>query len=142
MDEAKAFVSRALAADVGEPPASVTCPELVKLKAQETFQCTADYGGGAVATVVVRQQDDQGNVTVESVSGILVANKAEAAIARGLGEQLNVHATVDCGPRVRPAAAGAVFTCAASDAKGARATVEVSVKDASGNVSWRVVPTP
>ena len=138
MAAAKELVSSALAADVGEKPAAVTCPDTVKPEAGATFECTADYGNGATAKVVIKQDDDKGNVTVTGVSGILVARKAEAAIAKGIGEQLNVHVEVDCGQRFRPSVAGGSFTCAVKDAKGESATVEVQVKDDAGNISWRI----
>lgn len=46
-------------------PTTVSCPDSVSLQAGATFTCTATAPDGSQATVVVRQVDDQGNVTWE-----------------------------------------------------------------------------
>ncbi len=43
-------------------PTTVTCPDLVPLRPDSTFQCTATTDDGSTATVTVRQKDDAGNV--------------------------------------------------------------------------------
>ena len=139
MENAKKFVSTTLEADVGKAPTTVSCPEKVKIEKGAKFACTADYGNGAMATVEITQNDDQGNVTMSKISGILVAKRAEEAIAKMIGEQANVHVTAECGERVHPAKAGATIMCTAKDANGQTAQVEVLVKDTDGNVSMKVV---
>jgi len=141
MDEASEWVSSLMEKHVGERPAKVTCPESVKPEANKTFECTAELGV-ATATVVLRQKDDRGNVVLESSRGAVFAQVAEEAIAKGIGEKANVHAKVDCGPRVRAARPGETFTCKATDARGVTVTVEVAIKDADGNIHWRIAANP
>ena len=138
MGRAQDFVSSALEALSGQRPDSVTCPGSVKIEASTTFECTARFGD-IEATAVVRQDDDQGNVSLVASRGILFANAAEEMIAKGIGERANVHATADCGARVRAAVPGETFTCQVKDARGTSGSVEVSVKDTDGNVQWRLV---
>ena len=42
---------------------SVDCPEDIETRKGDTFECTADGEDGGRAPVVVRQLDDEGNVT-------------------------------------------------------------------------------
>jgi len=138
MEKAKEFVATALERDVGQKPDSTTCPESVKIEKGAKFSCTAKFGA-ATATVEMQQNDDEGNVTITSSTGILVANKLEKLIAEGIGKQANVHVDAACGDRVRPATPGSTFQCDVKDAKGVTAKVNVKVKDASGSVDWELV---
>jgi hypothetical protein len=42
---------------------TVDCPDSVAIEAGTTFTCTATAADGSTATVVVHQDDDQGNLT-------------------------------------------------------------------------------
>lgn len=141
MENAKKFVTKMMTEQAGAPPTTVTCPDSVKLEKGKTFECTATYGASE-AKLLIDQDDDQGNVTVKSVTGVVLAKRAEAEIAEQIGKQTNLHVTVDCGERVHPATAGHKLTCKATDANGQSVTVEVEVRDAEGNIRFRTVPTP
>jgi uncharacterized protein DUF4333 len=138
MDNARKFVVQAMTGEVGAAPDEVVCPDKVKIEQGGTFDCTARYGK-ATATLTMRQNDEAGNVTVVSISGILIMKKAEAAIAEQFGKAGSAHVTVDCGDRVRPAVAGDKLTCKATDENGATATVEVTVKDKEGNIGFKAL---
>jgi hypothetical protein len=138
MDKAKTFVTSALETETGQKP-ETTCPSSVKIAKGATFECTARFSPSAEAKVVIEQNDDEGNVTVKAITGILISKRLEAQIAEGVGKEANVHVEVSCGDRVRAAKAGDTFQCDVKDAAGQTAKVNVSVKDAAGNVSWEVV---
>jgi hypothetical protein len=142
MDKARDFISATLEREVGQKPSETTCPDSVKAVKDATFQCTAKFGPKAIATIEIKQDDAKGNVTIQSVTGVLIASKLEAQIAGSLGTKLNAHLTVSCGDRVRAAVVGDHFTCEAKDAKGATGQVEVIVKDTSGHVEFKLVEPP
>jgi hypothetical protein len=137
MKKAKEFVASGLTQDVGEKPTNVICPDEVKAEKGKTFECTAEFGT-VKATVVLNQDDDQGNVTVAAVKGLIVGKKAEAVLVEQLGKRFNAHFTVDCGARVRPATPGDTFTCTAKDEEGKGGPVTVTVKDVEGNVRFEL----
>ena len=137
MAKAKEFVSSTLERELGQKPTETTCPRSVAVEKGKTFECTAKFGA-AVATVTIDQNDDQGNVTIKSVTGILVSSKLETQIAEHFGKQMNAHIEVACGDRIRPAKPGDTFTCDAKDAAGATAKINVKVKDASGAVDFEL----
>jgi len=138
MANAVTFVSTTLEKEVGQKPTAVTCPDAVTIKTGGTFECKAAFGA-PTATVVIAQDDDQGNVTIKSITGILIGAKLEAQIAENLGPKLGAKLTVACGDRVRTATVGATFTCQAKDPTGATGTIAVTTKDLTGNVSFEVV---
>jgi len=138
MEKAVEFVSSTLEKDVGQKPSAVTCPDSVKIEAGTMFECTVAFGAPK-AVVVMSQDDDKGNVTIKSITGILIASKLEKAISDDFGSKLNVHITTACGDRVRTATAGDKFTCDARDAKGNGGKVMVTVKDTAGNVNFELV---
>jgi len=135
MTKAKDFVASTLERELGQKPTETTCPRSVAAEKGKTFECTAKFGA-AVATVTIDQNDDQGNVTIKSVTGILISSKLEKQIADHFGKQMNAHVEVACGDRIRPSNAGDTFTCDAKDAAGATAKVNVQVKDATGAVDF------
>ena len=140
MAKGKEFISSKLEANIGQKPTSVTCPEGdIKLEKGATIDCTAAFGP-ATAKVTLVQDDDQGTVSVQSVTGLLIAASLEKQIAESLGKQLNMHIEVACGDRVRTSVKGDKFLCDAKDAKGNGAKVEVEVTDDNGKTNFRVVP--
>jgi hypothetical protein len=141
MDKAKEFVSSFLERETGQKPREIMCPESVKIAKGSSFACTASFAGPAVATLTIQQDDTEGNVTITSVTGILIIKKLEDQVAKSLGEKLNVHIKVDCEGDVYPSTPGYKFTCDAVDAQGASAKINVAIKDGAGNVTWDVAAT-
>ncbi|MDQ3365206.1 MAG: DUF4333 domain-containing protein [Myxococcota bacterium] len=138
MDKAKKFVGGSLAVETGEEPTEVSCPDKVKIEKGTSFDCTVTFGG-PTAKVTMRQDDDEGNVTVTAISGILISRKAEGIIAKEVSSTVNAQVTVDCGDRVRTAKAGEAFSCTATAPDGAKAQIDVIVKDDQGNVRWALI---
>lgn len=137
MKNAEALVEKSVAADT-KLEAKATCPKEVKAEKGARFDCQVVVGG-VTATVTLEQKDDKSYVEVVAVSGLLVTAKLEAVIVERLGKQSTAKIEVDCGPRVRASTPGDSFQCHARDAAGATADVEVKVKDAVGNVDFKVV---
>lgn len=141
MAKAREFISSKLEANIGQKPTSVTCPEDNKVAKGGTIECTVAFGL-ATGKVTMTQDDDQGNVTITSVTGLLIAAALEKQVADSLGKQLNAHIEVACGDRVRTSVKGDKFLCDAKDANGSTAKVEVEVTDDNGKTNFRVMPPP
>lgn len=142
MDKARDFVATTLEKDVGEKP-TVTCPASVKAETGATFDCTAAFGD-VKSTITLKQNDDKGNVTIVSNTGLVVSAKMEQTIADGLKEQLHGDFKVNCGPRVHASTPNDHFTCDAAQVGGTGrgGKIAVTVKDANGNVSWEAQDAP
>ena len=118
---------------------SVTCPtESRAAKAGDTFECTGKPEIGGSLSVQVTQKDDQGNIEwkVLKSTGLFDMQEAEAAVAKGLADQLGAEVKLSCGERWRLGGAGDTFVCEGEDAEGAIPPVTITVKDAEGNISW------
>lgn len=122
---------------------TVVCPEDVEAEAGGTFTCTATDAEGNDAAVNVTQEDDEGNIQWElggddSLGGnTLSMATVEDSIVKGLKEQTDVTATVDC-PTTVPIEANTSFNCTATDEDGDTATVVVTQTDDAGNISWEL----
>ena len=137
VDNAEALVARAVATQLGAEP-TVSCPKKVKVEKGGRFDCKVTIDGvDGVATI--EQKDDQTNVEVVQVTGLLLTGKLENAIVERLQSQSGARVEADCGPRVRAAVVGETFRCHARDDRGVTLDVEVKVKDTAGNVDFRVV---
>jgi hypothetical protein len=135
IDKTKEFIATLLEKSTGTKP-TVTCPASVKIEKDKTFECTAAFGPNAAAKVTIKQDDDQGNITIQSATGILVSSKLEKQIADHFGKANNKHVDAACGDRVRASTAGLEFQCEIKDAAGSTAKVNVKVKDTDGNVDF------
>jgi uncharacterized protein DUF4333 len=101
---------------VGVAPADVSCPAEIRAQAGGTFACTATVDGQPV-TYTVRQDDDQGHLTINYDRLIKVAD-VENVIAQQIGEDADVTATVECPPPGRTVvvnAPGTPIACTATN---------------------------
>lgn len=122
--------------DLGE----VDCPEGIELEAGDVFECTLEIEG-ETATIVVTQEDDEGNVTIEQAEAVLDVSTIVDEVASGILEQTGTEVTVDCGDgTVLVQEPGDSFECDATAVDGSgTATVNVVVVDVEGNIEWEVV---
>ena len=81
---------------VGVAPADVRCPAEIPAEAGGTFACTATVDGQPV-TYDVRQDDDQGHLTINYDRLLKVAD-VESVIAQQVGKDVDVAVTVECPP--------------------------------------------
>jgi uncharacterized protein DUF4333 len=120
-------------------PTDVRCPDGVAMQAGGTFTCTALVDSDAV-TYWVEQDDDQGHLTITS-DRLLRLDALERTVTDKLASDLDVAATVDCGPTGRTVVRntpGQEIACTAKSTTdptdGAALTVTV---DADGAVTYR-----
>ena len=102
---------------VGVVPADVRCPEEIRAEAGGTFACTATVDAQPV-TYRVRQDDDQGNLTI-TYDRLLKVAEVENIVAQQVGRDVEVGVVVDCPPADRTAivnAPGAPIACTATNA--------------------------
>ena len=126
----KAEVARQAGADVR----SVSCPDDVEPEKGGTFTCRVTGTDGSAGDVNVTQKDDEGRVRF-SAPFIHMRD-----IERSLAVQFSspqVSVTLDC-PEIVTAKAGGTFVCDGRDSKGRRAKIDVTQKDARGNVTAKV----
>ena len=114
IDEAKvqAEIVRITRDASGLAPTDVRCPSDVPLKAGNVFTCTAQLDGQQV-TYTVKQNDDQGNVHIQS-SGLVVVDKIEKTLAERVTQNTGVTTLgVDCanGKQVVVGGKGTTFPC-------------------------------
>ncbi len=143
MSAIKTSIKDGLKKQTGADASSVTCPEKREAKANDTFECTADLGGGTKATIVVTQKDASGSYEWKLKQALVPMAKLEPLVVSGLKEQAHVDAMVDCGsPRYRISTPASTFECKAK-AGTDEGKVQITVKDAEGNFSWKLVePSP
>lgn len=140
MKNAEALVKKAMVSATGIEP-TVDCPDKVKIEKGGRFDCEIAVGD-VKGVVTIEQTDDQTNVEVKSVTGLMISAKLEGIITERLQGQTGTKVTVDCGPRVRAAIPGDSFRCRATDDAGTSGEFEVKVKDVTGNVDFRLVEEP
>lgn len=136
-------ISDGLASQMGLAGATVTCPtESRPAKTGDTFDCDVKPSEGGHIVVKVTQKDDQGKIAweVTKAEGLVDLKKTEESITKGLKEQANADATVDCGggtKKMRAAKPGETFDCKATTADGTAHTVTVTI-GADGIPNWAI----
>jgi len=74
---------------------------------------------------------------IAAVGTTLNSTIIEEQITTGISEQLGIDATVTC-PDVMTGSVGTVFQCQAVDPNGDYVTVDVTVTDSAGGVTWEI----
>jgi hypothetical protein len=111
----------------GLEPTDVRCPTEVPLQAGSVFTCTAQLDGQQV-TYTVKQNDDQGNVHIQS-SGLVVVDKIEKTLAERVSQNTGVTTvTADCanGKQVFVGGKGATFPCTVTNTEDPSDTLSVT----------------
>src|SRR5215212_5799859 len=83
----------------GAGPADVRCPDEIRAEAGATFACTATADGQPV-TYDVRQDDDQGHLTI-NYDRLLKVAEVESVVAQQVGSDVDVDVNVECPPADR-----------------------------------------
>lgn len=127
--------------EVGVAPVDVRCPGSIEVAAGTTTTCTATLDGQAL-TYGVRQDDDQGNLTITHDRTLLVAeldSTASALLSAEVGEEVVVACGVD-GQTVLVNAPGAPMACGAANVADPTLTAAVTVTvDEAGTVTYEVL---
>jgi hypothetical protein len=122
----------------GLEPTDVRCPANVPIHTGDVTTCTAQLDGQPV-TYTVRQEDDKGNVHIQS-SGFIVVDKVEKTLAERVGENTGTTATADCadGKKVVVGGKGTTFPCTVTNSADPTDTLPVTatVTDDQGTVDF------
>ncbi len=112
---------------------AVTCPNRVKAKAHQRFDCHTTLEGQPL-TLHVALTDDDGHFTPTPAAAVIMVAKIAGAI-----QGTEAKATVRCGQHtVLVEQPRATFDCTAATATGP-VTYRVTVKDLAGNVGYQPI---
>ncbi len=140
LDEAKvqAEIVRITRDASGLEPTNVVCPPNVPLRAGDVTTCTAQLDGQPV-TYSVRQDDDKGNVHIQS-GGFVVVDKVEKTLAERVGQNTDTTVSANCadGKQVVVGGKGTTFACTVTNNADPTDTLDVTatVTDDQGTVDF------
>lgn len=109
-------------------PTDVRCPAEIKAETGGTFACTATVDRQPV-TYTVRQDDDQGHLTI-TYDRLLKVAQLESTVADQVGKDVDVAVTVICEPAGHAAlvnAPGAPIACTATNATDPTDSAKINV---------------
>jgi hypothetical protein len=137
-DDVEREIVRITQEQVGVPAQGVACPEDIPVSAGATTTCTATVDGQPV-TFTVRQDDDQGNLTIEHTR-LLAAVEVEDALSAQLTAEVGEDIVAVCsaeGQTVLVNEPGTAIPCTAVNVADTSLTAEVLVSvDAAGTVTY------
>lgn len=141
-EQAQAEIVRTTQSIAGVAPADVHCPTDIPVKAGTTFSCTAQLDGQPVR-YTVREQDDKGNVHIDS-DGFVVVAALVNTLQQQIGQQVGGPVTVTCdtgGRKILLAGPGTQISCTAAAADNPANTIRIAatVTDQQGNISFHSV---
>jgi hypothetical protein len=119
---------------LGLPVKSVNCPSNVKLKKGMVTMCQVTLVAGETEPFTITQKDASGNVHIQPTD--LLSTGVEKTIVARLATQ-GVKATATC-PQHVAIKVGAKVVCTATDAKGTKAGILVTITDTIGSYSLTV----
>lgn len=134
----EAAVAKAARSEVPTAPSKVTCPATITKAKGTKVVCTATVPKLGPVRLQVVQPDDTGALEVRRLDAIVrtdeVAESARVALTKSLGRDVLVVCSTPRPVVVKP---GGHLECRADDGAGTR-TVEVTVVDAAGSLSYRL----
>jgi Domain of unknown function (DUF4333) len=122
----------------GVAPTDVRCPDDIEAAAGGTFSCTATLDGQPI-TYSVRQQDDQGNLYIDSADFIVISRAEESVSEHVLQVVPDVEVTADCadGRQILVGGSGTEITCRVTNAADETDYVDVTGTVAEdGSFTW------
>jgi hypothetical protein len=138
IDKLEGLVKQEFAEKTGIAVKTVTCPEDIKIEADQSFDCNIEAEEGKQLKAKVTQKDDKGNVNWDANEGLLSLTAIEQSIQDGFQKQ-QAEVTADCGGKFKIAFQGDTFNCKVKDAQDQTGTVEVTVSDNQGNINWKLL---
>jgi hypothetical protein len=122
----------------GVAPTDVRCPDDIEVAAGGTFSCTATLDGQPI-TYTVKQQDDKGNLYIDS-DDFIVVSRAEESVSQHVNEMVpDVELTADCadGRQIVVGGSGTEITCRVTNASDETDFVDVTGTVAQdGSFTW------
>jgi hypothetical protein len=124
----------------GVAPTDVRCPDDIEVAAGGTFSCTATLDGQPI-TYTVKQQDDQGNLYIDS-DDFIVVSRAEESVSQHVNQMVpDVEVTADCadGKQILVGGSGTEITCRVTNASDDTDYIDVTGTVAQdGSFTWDV----
>lgn len=140
-DDVEREIVRITQERVGVPAEGVACPDDIPVSAGSTTTCTATVDGQSV-TFTVRQDDDQGNLTIEHTR-LLPAVQVEDAVSAQLTAEVGEDIVAVCsaeGQTVLVNEPGTAIPCTAVNVADTTLMAEVLASvDAEGTVTYEFV---
>ena len=125
-------------ASIDRTVSAVSCPELAENpEPGDTLICTADLDGEDVRVEVLVEDEDY-NVTFNTLDIVYDLPDTAAALADDISTQLGFAVNLNCGEGIVSIAIGDSFNCTAVDATNTSATVAVTANGA-GDTSWEIL---
>lgn len=118
------------ARDASVPIEAVTCPEWVRTRAGDTFECQVRFEGGVVWTIEVVQRE-HGSTQWLPRGQAVFADEIEPWLAAALAAE-GRESRVTCHARVHVIAPGQQVTCTATSVSGQPSEVRVGLDPAEG----------
>lgn len=132
-ESVKSEIVRITQAAVAVAPTDIQCPTEIKAETGGTFVCTATVDGQPV-TYNVRQDDDQGNLTI-NYDRLIKMTELEGAVAGLVGKDVEVDVAVACEPAGRIVLVNSTpntpIACTATNAADATDSAAITVKVAA-----------
>jgi hypothetical protein len=124
----------------GVAPTDVRCPDDIEVAAGGTFSCTATLDGQPI-TYTVKQQDDQGNLYIDS-DDFIVVSRAEESVSQHVNQMVpDVEVTADCadGKQILVGGSGTEIPCRVTNASDDTDYIDVTGTVAQdGSFTWDV----
>jgi hypothetical protein len=133
VEKSAKLIQSAVEEQVGADVKSISCPDEVKVKANDTFTCLVTGKDGTKGTATVTQTDGKGTISV--AAPFLHKDEAEQSIQADLRKRAP-RATVVC-PDVIVVKKGGTFTCTANLGE-INATITAKQTNADGNFTYTV----
>lgn len=134
--KAEDSIKKLVLEQAGAKVKAVDCPDGKPAKAGDTFTCTVTGTDATKGDALVTEKDDEGNVRVSAP--FVHPRDIESGIASSISKQTNGEAVDVACPEIIVGQTAGTFTCRARQGQNT-ASVEVTQKDAKGNVRFQVV---
>lgn len=124
----------------GVEATAVDCPPEIALEAGKKFDCEVIIPQGKFKAAV-DMKDDKGTITWNSKNVLNVAS-LEQTIKDEVKKQKQLDITIDCGSSKSPVRffekVGETFVCPVTTADGKKGAAQITIKDETGQVSWKI----
>ncbi|GAA3236056.1 hypothetical protein GCM10017691_33940 [Pseudonocardia petroleophila] len=141
VDDVRGEIVRVTQEEVGIVPVDVVCPETIDVVVGASTTCTATLDGQPLS-YTVRQNDDQGNLTIFHDRTLLVAELESAASAL-LSTDVGEEVVVACTPEEQTVlvnAVGAPISCGAANVADPSLTAQVTLTvDEAGTIAYEIL---
>lgn len=132
-------VAKAAADELPTAPTKVVCPAKIPKRKGASVTCTATVTGLGAVRLQAMQPDGSGRLEVSRLDAIVRTDDVAETATSDLSERLGRAVKVVCStPRPVVVKPGGLLVCHADDGSSTR-TVNVTVVDASGSLSYELV---